>query len=59
MALGQEHVPQAELAGLGFELFEDCWVGIPSLFALTDLGLEQGLSGNAFFFDKFLDLSID
>lgn len=56
MVLGQEHVPQALLAGLGLKGFHDGWVGGPSLIAFAQLGLEDLFGGNTFFFDKLFDL---
>lgn len=59
MVLGQEHVPQAELLGLQFELLEDSGGGIPSLFAFAELRLEDSLGGQAVFLDEFFDLFVD
>jgi hypothetical protein len=54
--LGQEHVPQAQLAGLDFQVLEDRRGGLPSLLAVAELGLEDGVRGDAVFLDELLDL---
>ena len=43
VALGEEHVPEAEGAGAGLEVLEDGGVGFPAGVALADLGLEDGV----------------
>lgn len=58
MVLGQEHIPQADLAGLGLELFHDRRVGLPSLLANAKLCGEEGFGGDAFFLDELLDLFV-
>lgn len=42
-ALGQEHVPETELLGLGLEILNDRRVGLPSRIAFANLGLENGV----------------
>lgn len=56
MILGQEHVPETALASFGFEVLENGGGGCPSLFAFSELGLEEGVCGDAVFFDEFFDL---
>lgn len=56
MALGKEHVPEAQAAGLGLELFDYRGVGLPSGGCGVELGLEEGVGGDAVFFDEFFDL---
>lgn len=56
MVLGQEHVPQADLAGLNLKLLHDGGVGLPSLLALTELSGKEGFGGNTFLLDEFFDL---
>lgn len=56
MALGEEHVPEAQAAGLGLELFDYGGVGLPSRGGGIELGLEEGVGGDAVFLDEFFDL---
>lgn len=58
VVLGQEHVPQAEGAGLGLEVLQNDGVGLPSLLALTELGLECGFGGDTVFLDELFDLDV-
>lgn len=58
MVLGQEHVPQAALAGLDFEVVKDRGGGFPSLFAFAELRLEDRVCGDAVFLDEFFDLVV-
>jgi hypothetical protein len=44
------------LASLVLKLFDDGWVGGPSLVAFTELGLEELFGRNTFFFDELFDL---
>ena len=53
---GQEHVPQAEGAGLGLEVLQNDGVGLPSLLALAELGLECGFGGDTVLLDELFDL---
>lgn len=53
---GEEHVPEAEGTGSGFEGFDDGGVGLPSCFAGAELGVEEGVRWNAVFFDELFDL---
>lgn len=56
VVLGQEHIPQTQLLGLGLQLLHDGRGGLPSLLALAQLSGEDGVGGDAFFLDEFLDL---
>ena len=57
MVFGQEHVPKPKFLGLGFQVFNDLWMGVEAgNGALADLLLEDGIGGDAFLLDKFLDL---
>lgn len=56
MVLGQKHIPQPQLSGLGFQLLEDSRSSGPSLGSLTQFSLENGISGDAVFLNEFLDL---
>lgn len=40
---GEEHVPEAELAGLVLEILDDLGVGIPSGIAMAELGINDGV----------------
>ena len=44
MALGKEHVPEAELLGFFFEVFDHGGVGVPSAGTIGDLGGYYGVA---------------
>lgn len=56
VVFGEEHVPEAEGAGFGFEGFDDRGVGLPSRFAGAELGVEEGICWDAVFFDERFNL---
>ena len=61
MVLWQEHVPQSQLLRAFLEILEDGRVGAEAFLnagAHADLLLEDGVGGDAFFVDEFLNLSL-
>jgi hypothetical protein len=56
MVLGQEHVPQTESRSFLLQLIDNRWVAVPSCVAGADLAGVNGICGNAFFVDEFVDL---
>lgn len=56
MVLGQKHVPDALVPSLALQVIHNAGVTLPSCFASADLGCVDGLGGDGFFFDEFLDL---
>lgn len=56
MVLGKEHVPETNLLSLLLQTLQDGGGGGPSLLAFTELGCEDGIGGDAVFFNEFLDL---
>lgn len=57
VVLGQEHVPEAELAGARLEVLDDGGVRLEALLGgLADLARVDGVGGDAFFLDESLDL---
>jgi hypothetical protein len=56
VVLGEEHVPETHLLGLDLELLDHGGGGLPSLFALAELGREEGFGGDTVLFDEFFDL---
>lgn len=58
MVLRQEHVPETKLLGLLLQALQDGGGGGPSLLAFAELGCEDGIGGNAVFFNEFLDLEV-
>lgn len=57
VVFGQEHVPQPELPRPCLQVFHDLWVFCEALGGgLAELLLEDGVGGDAFFFDEFLHL---
>jgi hypothetical protein len=57
MVLGQKHIPDPQLLGLGLQVLHDGRVGLEALDGrLADLAHEDRVGGDAFFLDEFLDL---
>lgn len=46
MALGEEHVPEAELSGLGLEILNDGRVALPTSITLASLSLYNRIGAN-------------
>lgn len=55
MALGEEHIPEPELLCLLLQVVDNGRVVIPSLRALTDLRLQDGIGWNTFLLDELCD----
>jgi hypothetical protein len=57
MRLGQEHVPQSQVARTLLQVLDDGRVRREALLSrLTNLALVDSISGDALFLDKLLDL---
>lgn len=56
MVLGQKHVPDTLAPSLALQVIHDAGVTLPSCIASANLGCVDGLGGDGFFFDEFLDL---
>jgi hypothetical protein len=56
----EEHVPEAELAGFDLQVLDDAGVRVEAgdgvVAMLVDLLGEDGVGGDAFFFDEAFDL---
>jgi hypothetical protein len=53
---GQEHVPQAQLFGLGLKLLKDGRSPCPSLVSFAQLCVEETIGGDTLLLDKLFDL---
>jgi hypothetical protein len=59
MGLGQEHVPQTELARPRLQVLNDGRVCREALLCgLADLACVDGIGGNAFLLDELLNLQV-
>lgn len=58
MPFRQKHIPQPNLLGFRLEIIDDGGVCRPSLLAFAQLGVEDGVGGDAFFLDELLDLQV-
>jgi hypothetical protein len=60
VVLGEEHVPEAQFAGLGLEILDDLRVRVEAgdrvMAFFVDLLREHGVGGDAIFFDEAFDL---